>query len=799
MSSIRSILDQMSRTPAIKLFSIDIFDTLVFRTVRTPQDVFELMHQNSPELFPSGFDKIEWRNIRVRTEMETRQRKHAQCGSHREVTLQEIYRGLPLRFTKPEELLQCELEIEHEVCFLNPQILDLVHEVIKHGDPRIVLTSDMYLTRDQIRNLLGHVGFPLQALADVFMSCEHQASKTDGGLFRRILHQYRIAPHEVLHIGDNILADVAGPGVLGIPTIHYDLISNGEIRHPFLELESLKFGPVLPEVHALRLLAADRDKSEFEFVATDGKGKRKKQTEKAPEDPWHALGAMILGPLFTFLAEWVLDIAEENDIQNIYPLMREGEFLSRLLQAAAQHRDRPFNITPLFVSRKALFLPSVTSGRYTAEEVDYLLNSHDIKIQDVFNILELDGRMSPFQECLHVTMAEARKKRLGNATVSCNLKDYLLGNEVQEHVQAKSQEASEVFADYLASSGFETPAISLDLGCSGRTQLRLENALRAAGKTGSIIHLIIIGKEQTLPVLMNNVDLRGFVGTCGKSRELIEQLLTQMLEHFLMCETGTTIGYARIEGQTEPLLEKIFYPNRDQLNQVRQLQNGALAFQQEYFATGLCQKRVREIINKPNELLKPVVRLLSAPLPKEAHMLGNWHHDENFGARHFWKMIDHGQAERLGQVGLEQFLTEQRDRNFEWIPGMLVMNDPYYFLKRLHGDRNSFHKLQRVLYAEKIIRECASEPSIVIAGAGEAGRDLYSYLLIANQTLSVEAFTDNNPNLHGISIQGIPVRAITESFASRCYVIGSLEYATEISQQIRQIKGPDVRIIDFWS
>lgn len=792
------MLDQVLDSTSTRLVSIDIFDTLLFRTVRSPHDVFELMHQNRPDLFPVGFDKVEWRNIRVQAEMETRRRKYVERG-HREATLREIYNGLPRRFIKIEELMECELATEREVCFLNPQIHDLVKKIKLKNDSLVVLTSDMYLNSSQIRDLLGHAGFPLQALDDIFMSCDHQASKTDGGLFRRILQEYQIAAHEVLHIGDNILADVAGPGMLGIPSLHYDLISGADIRHPFLELETLKFGPVLPEGHALRLLAADRGKSDFESLATVGKGRRKRQTEKAPDDPWHALGAMILGPLFTFLAEWVLDIAQENGISNIYPLMREGEFLSRLLQTAAQNRDRPFNITPLFVSRKALFLPSINPAGLAEDDVDYLLSTHDISIRDVYNMLEVDGDLSPLRDHLDTSLIEARRSRFGKVSVACRLRSHLLSNPVKEQVKIKAEHAQNLFSRYLTAVPFTTPAITLDLGCSGRTQLRLERSLRAAGVIGNVTHLVIVGKPQALQTLMTNVDILGFTGTCGRNNNLIEQLIPQMLDHFLMCEAGTTIGYTVSNGQVDPALETIHYPNRNQLKQIGRIQQGILNFQREYYSTVRHQPRVSDLKHQSDALLKPIARLLSAPLFGEARMLGNWHHDENFGTQQMLPMIDSEHVMRLAQIGLEQFLTEQRDRNFEWIPGMLVMNDPYYFLKRFHGDRNTFHKLQRVLYAEKIIRECASEPSIVIAGAGEAGRDLYSYLLIANPTLTVEAFTDNNPNLHGISIQGIPVRSITDTFTSRCYVIGSLEYATEISQQIRRIIGSDVRIIDFWS
>lgn len=75
----------------------------------------------------------------------------------------------------------------------------------------------MYLPQEVIVQLLGNCGFT--QLERVYVSCEYQAGKADGRLFRIVREQY---PKKlIIHIGDNFRSDVIGAKKEKITGLHY--------------------------------------------------------------------------------------------------------------------------------------------------------------------------------------------------------------------------------------------------------------------------------------------------------------------------------------------------------------------------------------------------------------------------------------------------------------------------------------------------------------------------------------------------------------------------------------------------
>ncbi len=141
----------------------DVFDTLLFRIVSDPADVFYLMELKYH--YP-GFKQLRKKalsNARERT------------GIH-DVTLDDIYVEISRFF--PNMTPQKELEMEKDVTYANPYLLDVVNSLTSLGKT-VVCVSDMYLDGSRIRELLKTAGFPeLQ----VFSSCDYRANKTSGEL-----------------------------------------------------------------------------------------------------------------------------------------------------------------------------------------------------------------------------------------------------------------------------------------------------------------------------------------------------------------------------------------------------------------------------------------------------------------------------------------------------------------------------------------------------------------------------------------------------------------------------------------
>lgn len=190
------------------VISFDIFDTLLFRKVTRPTDVFSLVEKsmNLP-----GFAQA-----RIQAEHAARQ-KMQHLFSTTEVQLQGIYTEMmPLYGARCAELQREEIQTEFECCYANPVMVALVRELHDMGKT-IIAVSDMYLPQKVIVQLLENCGFT--QFEQVYVSCEYRVGKADGRLFQIVCKQH---PNKsIVHIGDNFRSDVIKKSMDRMYSLHY--------------------------------------------------------------------------------------------------------------------------------------------------------------------------------------------------------------------------------------------------------------------------------------------------------------------------------------------------------------------------------------------------------------------------------------------------------------------------------------------------------------------------------------------------------------------------------------------------
>ena len=197
------------------VISFDVFDTLLFRVVREPSDVFHFIG-----------DKLNIPNIyQIRREAERRmyslKKQEKQLG---EVTLEDIWKLIE----KEEGInykqgIEAELEAEKTMCFANPYMLELLKE-LKKRKKRLIAVSDMYLEEEQIRDLLASSGVPV-VFEEVFVSSEWGASKDNGRLYD-IVKEKVGQELSYFHIGDNPHADVKQAKKHGFTPYYYPNVND---------------------------------------------------------------------------------------------------------------------------------------------------------------------------------------------------------------------------------------------------------------------------------------------------------------------------------------------------------------------------------------------------------------------------------------------------------------------------------------------------------------------------------------------------------------------------------------------
>lgn len=207
--------DWLSSFDEVKILSLDCFDTLLWRKVGEPTDVFHALADGGP-FQRHGLTA----GMRVAAEMQARRNSGLLNGTV-EVTLTEIYRELlpAAEETLVAELVEHELACEMAHCFVFKPTFELIRQARAQG-LKVVVVSDTYLTSSQLSRLLYAVQPQLEGMLDaVYCSSEYRVSK-GGGIWSHLLPLWEVDPAHVLHLGDNRLADLESPERFGIRGVH---------------------------------------------------------------------------------------------------------------------------------------------------------------------------------------------------------------------------------------------------------------------------------------------------------------------------------------------------------------------------------------------------------------------------------------------------------------------------------------------------------------------------------------------------------------------------------------------------
>lgn len=310
-------------TKRVKVFSFDIFDTLILRRVKRPCDIFGVLFERNKAYLGSYFSCEGWIKFRQEIENAARIKKN-------EANISDIYYAGREYIPSVNFMIEQEFMCECDSCILNDEIVGEIVKAKQQGY-KVILISDMYWPMEYIKRLLDNCGFGME-LDGIYISCDYGESKATGKLFDIVMHKQNLLPSEIYHTGDNICSDYINPISKGINAKLYTLSSFSEIYFPFLEMEERYYDRL--NILPIRLM-------------TGMKGYEN-------NDYWYIIGAMIYAPFVVGALEFVIDIALKEHIERIFPFMREGDFFSEILKLLLQSRNLSFDVKELYVSRRAL-------------------------------------------------------------------------------------------------------------------------------------------------------------------------------------------------------------------------------------------------------------------------------------------------------------------------------------------------------------------------------------------------------------------------------------------------------------
>lgn len=302
MSEISSINSEHEVERAV--FSFDVFDTVLARAVSPSVTVFALAARRARTLLPSGCTPSHFVFLRRRAQQKV---SKWQGGG---VALIDIYRemqtGLNLSDEVTRELMNIEIEVEHEVLYPIPHVKAKI-ETLRTRGASIVFTSDMHLSSNCIRGLLREHEI-WQPEDQVFVSCEHGTTKHRGGLFQPVLQEVENR-ETIVHIGNSRESDVRGAEAAGIDARH---VTEGNLNR----YEQI-LGGYAQETAGMsgKLAGASR----YARLHT--------RVESTHEEALRDVAAGVMAPVLVGFVAWLLGRVQRRDLDRLYFTSRDGYHL----------------------------------------------------------------------------------------------------------------------------------------------------------------------------------------------------------------------------------------------------------------------------------------------------------------------------------------------------------------------------------------------------------------------------------------------------------------------------------------
>lgn len=276
----KSTIERMIKDHPI--ISFDIFDTLLVRPYGHPADLWKHLE------WLEGADGFFEARIKAVSE--------AVKNANGEITLDEVYMQIQPEF---KHFREKELRLEAEILKANEEMQEIYNYALSQGK-RIILVSDMYLPRiflEEVLNKNGYTGF-----SKLYLSSEYREMKATG-LFRTVLLNEHVLPGSILHIGDNVEADINGAKRYDIDTVFYpSRLEQLFERNKRAKLFYQNHSDSLSASIMLGMLACAPSQNTY----------------------WQQFGVTYAGPVILGFAHWINRKLKEDGIKEVMFVARDG-------------------------------------------------------------------------------------------------------------------------------------------------------------------------------------------------------------------------------------------------------------------------------------------------------------------------------------------------------------------------------------------------------------------------------------------------------------------------------------------
>lgn len=449
----KAVEDYVAEALAYDIVSFDIFDTLIFRPVAIPTDVFHIIAEQN--------GMLDFIAARTWAEHDARMKHYHKYGNM-EVDLSEIWKNIEQDVgISAEGGLALEQQVEESICFANPFMRQVWNQLIENGK-KIVITSDMYLPKACIENILHKNGYT--GYEKLYLSNEYGKSKADGKLYKVLLKDF--PKQKILHIGDNVHSDVKMAKAAGLSSMHYQNVNKNMLLYRSYDMSALIGSAYRGIVSTYLYNGLNSYSMEYEYGFIYG-------------------GLFVLG-----YCGFIHDYVVKNDIDKVLFLSRDGDILRQVYEKLYPQDD----IAYAYWSRKA------------ATKLEAYFDKHDFfrrfiyhklnqkyTIKDILKSMELDFLIEQLSDWKEIWSSKAKqdepRKKREKSFIDIRSSDELTdknGYLLRQFIEAKWDQVLAHFSNQMEATrryytdliGDSRKVVAVDIGWAGSGAMALRHLIR---------------------------------------------------------------------------------------------------------------------------------------------------------------------------------------------------------------------------------------------------------------------------------------------------------------------------------
>lgn len=302
-----------------KIYSFDIFDTLVTRVFLKPVDLFyELGHILKNEKI-INVNPEKFKQDRIDAEAKARKNTNLE-----DITFNEIYEYL-YDYKNLELIKKKEIELEIKAAVPIRENIEILNQYLSLGK-KVIIISDMYLDKCVLKEILLKVGVNLKGV-DIYVSSQYGLTKRTGNLFKKICETNGILFNEILHIGNDKKADYIGAKINNIDCFLYTGWLSNKYEYSDQIHSTLGVGRAMrlsQEKNALKILTAN-----------------------------------VISPLIYDFVYFILEKAIKENIKKLIFLSRDGQIFYKIAKSIIKNKNMKLDINYIYASRKLWSYPSI--------------------------------------------------------------------------------------------------------------------------------------------------------------------------------------------------------------------------------------------------------------------------------------------------------------------------------------------------------------------------------------------------------------------------------------------------------